>query len=225
MRKPWTPEEEQIVRALYPDTKCADVAARLNRTQSSVYQAARRLGLEKSEAFKASDASGRAARGRQHPNMIAARIKPGTPAWNKGLKGVVGVQEACRATQFKKGNIPHKTLPLGSYRVNKDGHLQQKVSEAKGSSSKRWRSVAELVWCTANGDVPEGYFVAFKRGQVTNKLELITLDRLECISRAENMRRNSFRTRSPELAGLYQLKGAINRQINRIAKTAESKNV
>lgn len=224
-RNYWTQSEMDEVCALYPEMKCADIATRLHRTKSSIYQVARRLGLEKSAAFKASEASGRVLRGLQHPRMIASQIKPGTPAWNKGLKGVVGVQDACRATQFKKGNPPHNTRPIGSYRINKDGHLQKKVSNDKGSNSKRWRGVAELVWCAVHGSIQVGHMVTFKPGQLSNKLELITVDRLECLSRSENMRRNSFRTRNPELAGLYQLKGAINRQINRIAKTPESKNV
>lgn len=45
----------------------------------------------------------------------------------------------------------------------------------------------------------------------------ITIDRLECITRAENLRRNGV-WRDPELGKLYQLKGAIARQVNRIRK-------
>ncbi|KYZ79032.1 hypothetical protein PTBPS01_03975 [Burkholderia pseudomallei] len=55
----------------------------------------------------------------------------------------------------------------------------------------------------------------------TNKLEEITLDRVECISMAENARRNHPRSKSPELAKLVQLKGAITRQVNRIAREAK----
>jgi len=43
----------------------------------------------------------------------------------------------------------------------------------------------------------------------------ITLDRVECISLAENMRRNSYLTRYPkEVADLIRLRGALNRKIN-----------
>jgi hypothetical protein len=48
---------------------------------------------------------------------------------------------------------------------------------------------------------------------------IITLGRLELISRAENMRRNSYHTRYPkEVAQLIQLRGALNRQINKRLK-------
>jgi hypothetical protein len=58
-------------------------------------------------------------------------------------------------------------------------------------------------------------------------LELITPDAVEAITRGENARgenarRNHPKNKSPELARLYQLKGAITRQVNRINKEAES---
>lgn len=221
-RRKWTADEEQILCDLYPDIPCADIAALLDRKPSGVYQAAHRLGLEKSEYFKASESSGRIARGRQHPNVIATRFQSGQIAWNRGIKGVVGVQDACRRTQFKAGQKPHNTKPIGSYRLNKEGHLQQKIGNAKGSNSKRWRTVAELVWCAANGPLASKHIVVFKPGLFTNKLEEITLDRIECVSNAQHALRNSIWRHDPELVKLYQLKGAITRQVNRIK---ESKNV
>jgi hypothetical protein len=63
--------------------------------------------------------------------------------------------------------------------------------------------------------------VRFKDGQRTTNVADITLDRLECITQRENMRRNSNWTKYPvEVARLVQLKGAINRQINRMNKEA-----
>ena len=58
-------------------------------------------------------------------------------------------------------------------------------------------------------------------GQFTNVLEEITANKLECISRAENARRNSMWRLDPEVAKLYQLKGAITRQVNRIKKETQ----
>ena len=39
------------------------------------------------------------------------------------------------------------------------------------------------------------------------------------LKRTELMRRNSIWAKGPELGALYQLKGAINRQVNRLVKT------
>lgn len=80
-----------------------------------------------------------------------------------------------------------------------------------------------LVWEAANGPVPAGHIVVFKPGMRTVVLEEITLDRVELITRAENARRNHPRSRDPELGRLVQLKGAITRQVNRIAREAQEK--
>ncbi|WP_427310514.1 HNH endonuclease [Cupriavidus sp. H39] len=51
----------------------------------------------------------------------------------------------------------------------------------------------------------------------------IVLENLELISRAELARRNHPKNKSPELFRLIQLKGAIARQVNRIAREAKEK--
>lgn len=218
-RRPWSAAEVQLLRLNYADSRTDDLARALNRPCYSIANKAYSLGLHKSREFLESKDSGRLDGSRDN----GMRFTKGLTPWNKGIKGVVGVQEACRATQFKRGESPHNTQPIGSYRVNKDGHLQQKISNAPGSNSKRWRTVAELVWCAANGPLPEKHIVVFKPGMFTRTLEEITLDRVECISLAENARRNHPRNKSPELAKLVQLKGAITRQVNRIAREAKAR--
>lgn len=218
----WTPERVQALRELYPDNTAEVVAEQMGGTAKSIYYKAHALGLTKSEAFKASEQSGRILRGQKDPRMTATQFRAGHTTWNKGKPGTTGLHPNCRATQLKPGQPPkNTTLPLGSYRINKDGHLQQKVTELPGNNSKRWRSVAELVWVRANGPVPPKHLVVFKPGMKTNVLEQITLDRVECISMAENARRNHPRNKHPELAKLVQLKGAITRQVNRINREAQ----
>lgn len=63
--------------------------------------------------------------------------------------------------------------------------------------------------------------MVFKPGMKTAVLEEITLDRVECISLAENARRNHPRNKHPEYARLVQLRGAITRQVNRINREAQ----
>ena len=118
-------------------------------------------------------------------------------------------------------------MPIGSYRVmtEKNGrqHLEQKVSEEKGPSHKRWTPVTRLVWEVANGPVQAGHIVVFKPGLNTIDAYLITLDRVELITRAQHAQRNHPRNKSPELGKLYQLKGAITRQVNRINREHNEK--
>jgi hypothetical protein len=84
--------------------------------------------------------------------------------------------------------------------------------------TRRWKAVHRLVWEAANGPIPAGHIVVFKPGTKTVAEAEITADKLECITRTENLRRNHPRNKSPELGRLVQLKGAITRQVNRIAR-------
>lgn len=202
--KQWTEAERRTLRAQYPDTPTRALAAALGRTEHAVGMMAVKLGLQKTAAFLASPHSG--------------RLLPGNTPANKGRHHPA--RGGTLQTVFQPGNKPVNTKPVGSYRINADGHLQRKVSERSGNNSQRWRTVAELVWVDAHGPLPPKHIVVFKPGQKTAVLEQITLDKVECISMAENARRNHPKHRSPELAKLVQLKSAIARQNNRIQRYA-----
>ena len=210
--KPWTEAERAILRERFPHMKTKDLAAELGRGYGSVCSMANHMGLQKTEAFY-TDAglSGRLVGQRG----AGSRFLPGHVTWNKGLKGAgCSNHPNSIAARFKPGTVPHTWQPVGSYRVVPDGVLEQKVSEAKGSSHLRWKPVHRLVWEAAHGPIPAGHIVAFKPGMKTNVLEDITLDRLECITRRENMQRNSVHTKyPPELSRLVQLRGALSRAI------------
>lgn len=209
-----------LLRQHYADTTTATLAQALGRTAGQVYQAADRYGLKKSAAYLESDAACRLRRG---DNVGADyRFTKGQAAWNKGVKGVVGVQEACRATQFKPGRPAHEARnyqPIGTLRVSKDGYLERKVTDDPGVyPARRWVAVHRLVWEAANGPVPTGCIVVFKPGRKTTDVDAVTTDAIECITRRENMLRNTYHRYGPEVAKLVQLRGAITRQINKRAE-------
>lgn len=220
-RRPWSERELRLLRDLYPDLLAETVARELGRPVRSVYCKARELGLSKSAEFYASDRLARIRRGNQHPSMVSSRFQKGMTPWNKGRKGIS--YEGMQATQFKPGTKPHTWVPVGTYRISSDGNLELKVTDLPGPPHVRWHPVPRLVWEAANGPVPKGHICVFKPGQRTTKLEEITLDRVEVITRAENARRNHPRNKSPELARLVQLKGAITRQVNRINREARER--
>lgn len=223
----WSEAELQLLADMYPHHPTAEVARALGRPVGCVYGAANSRGLHKTEAFLASDKAGRIQRGRTDPRMVSTQFKKGQESWTKGLKGVVGVQEGCRATQFKKGRPAHEARnykPVGTLRVNAEGVLERKVTDDHPVPARRWVSVARLVWEAARGAIPAGHLVRFKTGMATTDPDLVTLDRLECITRVEHMRRNSYHTNyPPEVRSLVQLRGALTRQINKASKAMESK--
>lgn len=222
-RQFWTTDEIEALRRLYPDHTADVVGKLLGRKAGSVHAKANQLGIEKSKAFKASDMSGRIRRGKHHPAMVASRFQPGLTPWNKGSNYVAGGRSA--ETRFKKGRLAHEArnyVPIGSHRLSKDGYLERKVTDDPCLvPARRWAPVARIVWEKEHGPVPENHMVVFLPSRFTNKLEELTVDRLECISRGENARRNHPRNKHPEYARLVQIKGAITRQVNRIAREAK----
>ena len=219
-RAAWSDDEVAVLRQLYPNFKTEDVATMIGRTAGKTYQKAASLGLKKSEAYLASPA---ACRLRHGDNVGAAcRFQKGIIPWNKGTNFAAGGRSP--ETRFKPGRAPINTLPIGSAKFDKSGTLLQKVSDAKGNNSKRWRGVHELVWVAANGPLPPKHIVVFKPGMKTNVLEEITLDRVECISLADNMRRNTVHNMPRELVDLVRLRAALTRSINRRVKDVTAEN-
>ena len=222
-RRLWTAQEEQMVRDLYPDTTCVKLAMLLDRKPGSIYAVAARLGICKSEAFKASTRSGRIQRGQHNPAMVVTRFKTGQQPWNKGTNFQAGGRSV--ETRFKKGRKPEESrnyLPIGSLRVCADGYLEQKMTDDRAIvPARRWTAVHRLVWEAAHGPIPAKHVVVYKPGRKTVVLEEITLDAIECISRKALVNRNSIWGKDPELGKLYQLKGAITRQVNRITQESQ----
>lgn len=221
----WTPAEDAILRERYPNEVAADLVQATGHPLSSVYQRARKLGLEKSEAFRQSEKSGQILRGCQDPRMVATRIQLGSTPWNKGTKGACGNHPNCRAHHFPKGHLQGRAAqvvqPIGAERVTKDGILQRKVNNDM-PFQRRWKSVHSLVWEAAFGPIPPGHKVVFLAGQHTSVATLITPEKLELVTHAELMRRNSYHTRYPKELGLViQMRGALNRKINRLSKEAK----
>lgn len=216
-RRRWQPIDDVMLMVCYPHSTANALAKALKTTKSCIYNRANHLGLSKSQWFK----GGSLANGfnSENPPGLAHRFPKGHVPANKGIKGIS--YPGMEATQFKKGHMPATAREVGSYRFDKDGTLQRKIGNASGNNSKRWRSVHELVWVEAHGPVPPKHICVFKPGMRTSTLEEITLDKVECISLAENMRRNTFHNYGKDIAKLVQLKGAITGQINKRKKNHE----
>lgn len=219
-KKRWTEADLAVLRTMYPHQLTSDVAKALGRSEKSCYFQAHLLNIHKTEAFYRAWPQGHAT---PEPNEQQKRnfFKGGFVPWNKGLKGI---SFGGKATQFKPGNMPQNWLPVGSYRVIHGSILEIKWRDCPGHNHMRWKPVSRLVWEAYHGLVPKGSIVVFKPGTQTVEVEKIRIENLECITRAEHACRNHPNSRYPEYAQLCQLKGAITRQVNRIAReAAESK--
>lgn len=210
----WTAAEYDYVRAHFANSPTKAVAQALGRPEHQISNCAARLGLRKSAAYLASPSACRLRRG---DNVGAAtRFRKGEHPWNTGKKGY---QPGGRSveTRFKPGHrggrAAEKYQPIGTERISKDGIRQRKVNDDMPLQA-RWKAVHAVVWEAAHGPIPAGHFVCFRDGNREN----ITLENLELISRADNLRRNSIHRLPQEIASLCQLKGAVTRQINKRAK-------
>jgi hypothetical protein len=214
----WTPDQIKILESAYPDTPTKALAATLGCPVAAIYHKAEQLGLKKSAAYLASPHACRLRQGDGVGN--ATQFQPGLVPWNKGTNFTAGGRSA--ETRFKPGRKPSEARnykPIGSLRMTRAGHLEQKISDDQSIyPKKRWTAVHRLVWEAAHGPIPAGKIVVFKPGQHTTELEQITPDRLELITRQENMARNTVHRLPKELARLVQLQGALNRQINKRTK-------
>lgn len=220
-RRLWSELEVALLRAAYPNYLTEAIAAVLGRPVSQVYGKAGNLGLKKSAAFIASDASGRI-RKLEHKGRTF-QFKPGNTPANKGLRRPGYAPGRMGETQFKKGSMSgaaqHNYVPIGTQRVSKDGYLERKVTDDPGlAPARRWTGVHRLVWEAKNGPIPAGYRVAFKARMKTNVEAEITVDRLELVTPGEMMRRNTIHNYPAPIKDAMRARGYLTRRINHVQK-------
>lgn len=213
----WDDDMTETLKRLYPDCPTRDLASALGLTIDQVHRKASSLGIKKSQEFM----TGPHAHRLRGPEGKATRFKKGKAPWNLGKPGSTGLHPNCKKTQFRKGERHGRAKeiyrPVGSYRISAEGYLEIKVDE-NPSFQRRWKGVHRLLWEAKFGPIPKGHIVVFKQGMKTTRPDEITLDRLELISRAENMRRNSIHNLPKPVAQAIQMLGALTRKINDVTR-------
>ena len=175
--RPWTPQEDAKLRELWLTQSISACSLQMGRGTSSIHNRVQKLGLRRSEEYKAITGCGRFGN---------------RPPWNAGLKGYQAGGRS-KETQFKLGDKPSNSWrPIGAERTTRDGTLMRKVADT-GIKSADWRPVHVLIWEHHNGPLPAGLIVVF---QDRNR-ENFEPSNLLAVTRAENMRRNSI-SRYPE---------------------------
>lgn len=59
-------------------------------------------------------------------------------------------------TQFKKGQKPDNTFPLGTIKTTTDGYKFIKIKK-RGSKNECWKQYTHYLWEQKHGPVPKGY--------------------------------------------------------------------
>ncbi len=103
----------------------------------------------------------------------------GNIPWNKGLKWDSGGRS--HETRFKKGQLPHNYMPVGSERINAEGYVDIKVADPN-----KWKPKHILLWEALHGPRPTGHKIIFADG---NKLNIVP-ENLLLVTDAELCRMN-----------------------------------
>ncbi len=207
-RRFWTPHEIRTLARYYPHRLTADVARRLKRQAPHVYAKASSLGLRKSAAFLASPAAHRldGEKGR------GTRFNHGHIPWNKGIAYEAGGRSI--ETRFKPGQRSvrwdSEIYCIGALRINSDGGLDMKLHDGP----RCWQPLSRYVWATERGPIPRGLCVRFANGDGHDT----RIENLYLATRANLMRANTVHNYPKPIALAVQLRGALNRRINRMER-------
>lgn len=116
---------------------------------------------------------------------LTGQFEPGHIPSNKGKKMSSEQYEKCKATMFRKGNVPANHMEVGEYTHTTDGYLVRKVQE-QGTQWERFEFVHRKVWEEHNGPIPEGKMISFLDGDKDN----CDIDNLVLIDNKENLELN-----------------------------------
>jgi hypothetical protein len=207
--KKWTAQMLDYLKRHFPRQPTAFVAAELGRSTYAVSNKAHEMGLKKNPEVLLLMSKKLFDSGKSH------RFKKGHEPHNKGRSMPTRGRQA--ESQFRKECVPHNQAKIGAIVKTPSGYLKQKIAYTKPPRFG-WVFMHVALWEQHNGPVPSGHIIVFKNG----KKDDLRIENLECISRKENMRRNTFHNLPPEYAHVVQLRGALNRQINKREKNEQS---
>lgn len=127
--------------------------------------------------------------------IVGGQFEKGHIPANKGKKGCMTPEQykKCKATMFKKGNVPANHRPIGSERVdNRDGSILIKVQD--GHLQKNWMPKGRYIYEQAHGKIPAGQKIIFADGNNRN----FDLDNLILVSNVEELIMNKRKLMSKE---------------------------
>ena len=200
--KPWTSEENEILKLHYPNMVSVDICKYLpNRTMAALRSQANKLGVLKSKELLSSLAEPLKVSGAAH------RYPKGSIPANKGKVMDDALKEKYKHTFFQKGNQPHNTKPIGTISERKDmyGWAYKHIKIADSD----WRLLHREVWIEHNGPIPPGHRIHFKDKNTLN----CEIENLECLSPQQAMDLNRITDLPVELQEVIKLKNKLTNKI------------
>lgn len=126
---------------------------------------------------------------------LTGRFQKGHVSHNKGKH--IQTKGRMAETQFKKGNLPPNTKPIGYERITDDGYVEVKVRMRPSHPYCNDNFVMKhyLVWEQAYGAVPEGHKLMFLDGNKQNceleNLQLVSDRELLVLNRKKLLTKNA----------------------------------
>lgn len=192
---------------MFANNYTVDICKVLNRSYGSVCSKSSIMGLKKSDEFMAMELKKQADR----LKVVGAKFRysKGREPDNKGKPMSKELYDKCKATMFKKGQLPHNSYNDFTEVLRKDNSGKQYLM-IKLPNERKLKPKHILIWEKQNGKVAKGFNIVFKDG---NQLNCI-IENLECISNIELMKRNTIHRFPAELKSTIKLINKLKKTIN-----------
>lgn len=195
---------EQVARYIAENHKGVgyqDMADRVNKTFGTHYAASQMKGFYHNHGLNSG---------------LTGRFQKGNVPPNKGKRGMPMHPNAI-ATQFKKGNVPTRTLPVGTVIKRGDGYLWRKIKDPNV-----WKQVHRILWEEKNGPVPKGKKLIFLDRDRSN----VNLENLRLVDDGVEleMTRRRLWSNDPDLTKTGALIAEINTNVYKRKKERRGRN-
>lgn len=161
----WTEEEIRFLRETAPGRSRKEIHALFRQRFGDVISLDNMVGTMK----------------RYHiTNGRDTKFQKGQISHNKGQRMTEELYRKAQPTMFKKGGLPHNTLPVGTEVITDDGYIKVKVSDRRDIPARdNWKFKHRLIWEEAHGPIPEGHVIVF----LDRNRQNVDIDNLACVSR------------------------------------------
>lgn len=226
--KQYSNQEIEFIKLNHKNMSYIEIAEKLNRPVSSIYNKSFALQLRKDdyERYSEKDDDFIKANYKAMSDIdIAQRIgrtREAIRARRRHLNLIKTPSQIQRKGIFEKGHIPHNAHEDGTITIRKDSKGIA-YYHIKVPGSRKMKMLHIHLWEQHNGKIPKGRVLFFLDGNQMNCL----IENLECITRKELLRRNQRNANefensikdNPDLMKLHQVAKRLKSKIKKLKKS------